>query len=136
LHRFAVGDRPGFIERDEAQLRANFQVDATLDQNPLASRCRQTADDRHRRGNDQRTRAGNHQKYQGAIDPVSPHSSGTEGSGVRARRVLGAGNHSSLNAAKSFNLVQTHLTPYAATVRNDAANRASSRTGFHDLKEC
>jgi len=73
LHRFAVGDRAGLIQRQIVELEAALQVHATLDQNAFARRCREAADDGHRGGDHQCARAGHHQQHQRAVDPVEPH---------------------------------------------------------------
>lgn len=48
----------------------------------------------------------------------------------------GAEHHSSLPAAKTFNLVQTHLTPYAVIIRNDDRTPSEFSCSVPDSKEC
>ena len=72
LYRLAVGDGPGLVQRQPAQLVALLEVGPALDQNALPGRSRQPADDAHRGGNDQRTGTGHNQQYQSPVDPVQP----------------------------------------------------------------
>ena len=72
LHRLAVGQRAGLVQRQIIQLVATFQVHATLDQDALARSRSQRTDDGNRCGNHQSTRTGDNQQHQRAVDPVEP----------------------------------------------------------------
>ena len=72
LHRLAVGERAGFVQRQPFQLAALLQIHAALHQNAFARGGGQPADNAHRGGNHQRTRAGNHQQHQRLIHPFAP----------------------------------------------------------------
>ncbi|KAG0930726.1 hypothetical protein G6F31_016958 [Rhizopus arrhizus] len=72
LHRFAVRQGAGLVQRQPLQVATFFQIDAALDQD-AAPRCRgQAADDADRRGDHQCAWAGDDQQRQGAVDRVEP----------------------------------------------------------------
>ena len=72
LHRLAMGQRAGLVQRQQGQMPPVLQIHTTLDQDALTRSRRQATDDGHRGGNHQRTGAGHHQQDQGAVDPVEP----------------------------------------------------------------
>ena len=72
LHRFAVGQGAGFVQRQPAQLAALLQKHAAFDKDALSRRRRQAADDGDRGGDHQRAGAGNHQQHQRFVDPGEP----------------------------------------------------------------
>ena len=72
LHRLAVGDGAGFIQRQKVQLVAAFEVHTAFDQDAFARSGRQTADDGYRGRDHQRARARHHQQHQRTVDPVEP----------------------------------------------------------------
>ncbi|MNO84053.1 hypothetical protein D3C76_753830 [compost metagenome] len=72
LHRFAMGEGSGFIQRQVVELVAPFQIHTTLDQDAFARGGGEAADDGHRGGNHQCTGACDHQQHQCAINPVKP----------------------------------------------------------------
>ena len=72
LHRLAMRERAGLVQRQPFQVAAFFEVHAALDQDAAARRGGQSADDADRRGNDQGAGAGDDQQRQGAVDGVEP----------------------------------------------------------------
>ncbi|CAI8692242.1 LigA [Burkholderia sp. IT-111MI5] len=74
LHRLAVRDRAGLVEREPRELAPFLQIDAALHENPAPRRGREPRHDRHRRRDHQCARACDHEQHQRAVDPVVPRA--------------------------------------------------------------
>ncbi len=70
--RPALGQGPRLVEGQGAEPADLLEVFAAPDQDARSCRRRQSADDRHRRGDHQRARTGDHQHDQPPAEPFAP----------------------------------------------------------------
>ena len=142
LDRLAVGQGAGLVQRQLGQVPTVLQIDAALDQDALACRRRQTADDSHRGGNHQRAGAGHHQQHQGAVDPVEPGAAhgqrrqyrhhqgeGEDRRGVEARELVDEALGRGTRTLRLFHRMDDARQGGVARRRGDAKLQ---RTGFVD----
>ncbi len=75
LHfRPATGERSGLVHSHGTQPGRQFEIDASLDQNPAARRGSQAGNNADGRGNHQRTGTGNHKHDETLVKPAHPIS--------------------------------------------------------------